>query len=281
MAKKTKDQDSGRKSGGSSLGKGLMLIILLWLAGLTAFAWMNRPSENSLEPRVAKLEKRTATVGGKIPKPGSEKNSASTASAQQMDALEGRLETLEKKLAAVSAAEISGSSSKGTPGGEKSPAAAGGSPWEEMKNRVDELEARLLACGACSESPAQSSASASAAGTGIKEKTETKAAPKKAAARLPRKKSKPAKVARRAPAPAKTGSRGSSPKKAAAVGSYEHYDSLYEISMRMGPQYGYTDRDAMRFSRMAPGAAVHPTSNPTRQSSLSGSSTYYNRGILE
>ncbi|MGE0083686.1 MAG: hypothetical protein AB7S75_04630 [Desulfococcaceae bacterium] len=299
MAKKSEmdilDSD-GRKPAKPASGKSSLLtvITLLWLAGLTAFVFMmlKQPQDSGLESRVAKLETKAAAVGGKIKKPGAENvenarggmesgavGIAGTggADATQIAGLEQRLSQLEKNLAGLSATGVKdGTSAAGTPASVTATDAASipsSAAYDEIKSKVDELEAKLLACDACAEKPVAKAAV-----------TEKKPEPKKAVARA-KKKAKPrVRTARRSPpaykAPAPVAA-AQQAVQAPQMGNYEHYDTVYDISMKVGPMYGHTDGDSIGYSRMAPGAAVHPTSNPTPDSSFAGTSTYYNKGLFE
>jgi len=294
----------GRKPPKPASGKGLLLtvITLLWLAGLTAFVFMmlKQPQDSGLETRVAKLETKAAAVGGKIKKPGAEnvenaKGGTGTgvaggagagtgeADAAKIAGMEQRLGQLEKNLTELSAAsakagtpaEVPVSAAATVPTGAATAPAVSSPAYDELKSKVDDLEARLLGCDACTEKPV--------AKVVVPEK---KSEPKKAVARAKKKARPRVRTARRsapvpvyrAPAPAVTATRTVN---IPQMGNYEHYDTVYDISMRVGPMYGRTDGDSVGYSRMAPGAAIHPTSNPAPGSSFAGTSTYYNKGLFE
>ncbi|MEZ4528074.1 MAG: hypothetical protein R2941_19365 [Desulfobacterales bacterium] len=290
MAKKSDVNQDGdvRKPAKPASGKGSLLtvIALLWLTGLTAFVFMmlKQPQDSGLETRVAKLETRAATVGGKIRKPGTGNvenakdgtgtgeaggTGAGGADAAQIAGLEQRLAQLEQKLGEPGAAGVKETASGTEMSVAPAPSAAG---YEEIKKKVEELEAVLLACDACAEKPV--------AKVAVPEK---KTAPKKAVARA-KKKAKPrVRTARRSSPPVYRAPAASAPRtvKAPLMEDYQHYDTVYDISMKIGPMYGHTDRDSIDYSRMAPGAAIHPGSNPAPKSSFAGTSTYYNKGLFE
>ncbi len=301
MAKKSEmdvQGTDGRKPAKPASGSGILLtvITLLWLAGLTAFVFMmlKQPQDSGLENRVAKLETKAAAVGGKIRKPGAENvenakggtgtgvgegAGAGGADAAHIAGMEQRLGQLEKNLADLSTASAKAdtpaqpvTAAATVPTGAADPAVSS-AVYDELKSKVDDLESRLLACDACAEKPV--------AKVVVPEK---KAEPKKAVARA-KKKSKPrVRTARRSQPPiVYKAPIAAAPRavQAPQMGNYEHYDTVYDISMKVGPMYGHTDGDSVGYSRMAPGAAVHPTSNPAPGSSFAGTSTYYNKGLFE
>ncbi len=280
MAKKDSLDTDVRKPAKPASGRGSLLTVvtLLWLAGLTAFVFMmlKKSDDSGLENRVAKLETKAAAVGGKIKKPGTEnvetaKDESAGPDAAQMAGLEQRLAQLEQKLG-----EFSASGAKPADAAAET-SAAGTAPlsggYDELKSKVDDLEAKLLACGACAEKPVAKAV--------VPEK---KTEPKKAVARA-KKKAKPRVTTARKSSPVYKGpapvAAAPNAVKAPQMGTYEHYDTVYDISMRVGPMYGHTDRDSIDYSRMAPGAAIHPASNPAPGSSFAGTSTYYNKGLFE
>ncbi|MFP4419717.1 MAG: hypothetical protein ACLFRG_04165 [Desulfococcaceae bacterium] len=309
MAFKDSGDDDGkkakktRKSKGSRNGRGSLVLVLvvLWLVGLTAaVAFFNLPmgpGSADLEDRVAALERRSGQVRGTIPPPG----------VDDLGALTDRMNELERRLDGGGATAAGASDAAGDSG------ATGGDcpPCDQILDRLDRLESRVVAAGAGigdgeasasaenGEDPSRSATDAESEDESDAESdAESDEAPKarSAASGVSRKSVRPgtrkprpprdipgvevrtfrrdgrprAPVASSAPRAERrsTPAAPSSPPAYSRDGNLDENlrqstqtESVYEITRRMAPMYGYTEGEMRRVERLAPGAAIYPGNN--------------------
>ncbi|QTA81746.1 Uncharacterized protein dnl_40950 [Desulfonema limicola] len=243
------DNTSSRKNGL------VMVVLVLWLAGLTAlfFMLMKNQKDNPIEARVARLEEKASKVVGKIPKP------ESTGSNNDIGMLNQRISQLELKIGELQQGGITTSAvDTKTSNASEDPCNC-----NEFASRLDKLEALVLAKNKVTGNsktaeikPAAKEKSVSTA----KKKTVKRAAKK----RTPRY----TKSLASSQAKPKIISRSASAKTDyTAPANYDNDyigDSVYEISTRFGPMYGgYSNEEMRSISRLAPGAAIYPDSSPS------------------
>jgi uncharacterized coiled-coil protein SlyX len=242
------------------------VLLVLWLIGLTALAFMlmKGQQENPLEDRVAKLEKKASTVVGKItPAAGNAKEDK--VSSSQLAAMNNRINLMEKKIGELKTAQAPAPSSVTPPPSSKPVAAPSAEPQcncDDLVSRLAKLEALMLAKKTEVKKEAKPVARA-------------KKKPKRTVRRAKRKTPKPKRVVRRyTPEPEPVFiSRPVTPEEPAKTRDISYsekdkiYDSVYDISMRFGPMYGETTKDLDSLRNLAPGAAIYPGSS---------TSSYYN-----
>ncbi len=111
----------------SKTGALVVVLLVLWLAGLTALVltYLKKPTAGDLDARVAKLEAKANSLVGKVNPPGT----------KELNDLEARVEDLEKRIA-------------GAAFGDTQPVAAqtagsGGCDCEQLQDRLASLEAAV------------------------------------------------------------------------------------------------------------------------------------------
>lgn len=118
----TKDATKSSKTGAL-----VTVLLVLWLAGLTALVlmYLKKPAPADIDTRVAKLESKANTLVGKVNPPG----------AKGLNDLEGRVAELEKRISGLSSGEVQPVSA-GTDGN-------GGCDCDRLENRVASLESSI------------------------------------------------------------------------------------------------------------------------------------------
>lgn len=280
--KKSKNAGKSRnpRNGRGSL---VLVLVVLWLIGLTAaVAFFNLPmgaGPGDIENRVADLEKRASQVRKAVPSPD---GGDASALAERVDRLEARLGAGGGAVSASAAGSADGF-------------ADGNCPCDRILSRLDRLENRTVAAGAPSASPPVSTDAAEAPAD--ETATAPEPAPKKAAStRVARKSVRPGMRKPQPPrdvpgvevrsfgrdgrmrAPVAPPSAGAvsrpvpAPVPSAPVYSRDgalsedmqrgyQTESVYDITRRMAPMYGYTEGEMRRVERLAPGAAIYPGNN--------------------
>lgn len=288
--KKTKSSSNGR-------GSLVLVLVVLWLIGLTAaVAFFNLPMGTGtpdLENRVSALEQRAGQARGTISPPG----------VDDLGTLTDRVNELEERLnagggAAASAAAAGASGDAG--------AMAGDCPCDRILSRLDRLENRVATAGAGdaaapetadSENGTAQARSAAASDDSGDSGAESAEAPpaRSASSRVARKSVRPGTrkpqpprdipgvevrsfgrdgrprapmTAPRAAAPTPRAMPAPSPPVYARDGNLDdnlqqstQTESVYDITRRMAPMYGYTEGEMRRMEQLAPGAAIYPGNN--------------------
>jgi hypothetical protein len=302
MAFKDSGEEDGKKvkktkkSKSSSNGRGSLVLVLvvLWLIGLTAaVAFFNLPMGGGapdLENRVSALEQRAGQARGAISPPG----------VDDLGTLTDRVNELEERLNAGGAATASAAAS-GASG--DAGAVAGDCPCDRILGRLDRLENRVATAGAgdggapaaaAAENETAQARSAAASDDAGDESAEAPAA-RSASPRVARKSVRPGTrkpqpprnipgvevrsfgrdgrprapmAAPRTAAPAPRAMPAPSPPVYARDGNLDdnlqqstQTESVYDITRRMAPMYGYTEGEMRRMEQLAPGAAIYPGNN--------------------
>ena len=251
-----KEGKMAKKKTGSSRGSLILIILFLWVAGLTAlFVMQMKQAGGDVEERLARLESsRSSKVVRKV----------NSISKNDLEAIKKRIENLEQGIAQASAGGQ-------TPG----PVAAGGAcNCDDLGDRVKNLEAAMNnRQTASAPTPAVSDASQPA---DVKPTVQAKVSPKKAVRQKKvvrqRKKAKrrPRKTIVRTPVSRKIGDTVR-PRPVVSGDQYytkhsfsQRYDeqyggaSVYEISRRFAPMHTYTGAETRSIESLAPGAAIYP-----------------------
>jgi hypothetical protein len=287
-AKKTKKS----KSSGNGRGSLLLVLVVLWLVGLTAavafFNLSEGPGSSDLEGRVSALERRSGQVRGTIVPPG----------ADDLGTLTDRVDELERRIGGDGgAAAANADGTAGTAG-----AVADDCPCDRILSRLDQLESRVATAGAGDEN---GDAAASAGSDTVQARSPAASEDSAESAEAPPARSASPRMARksvrpgtRKPRPPRdipgvevrsfgregrprtptTAPRTAAPApRAAPAPSQPVYardgkldddlqqrtqtESVYDITRRMAPMYGYTEGEMRRVERLAPGAAIYPGNN--------------------
>jgi len=238
----------------SGLGGVMMILIVLWLAGLTALflVYMKTPKDGDLAERVAKLETGAGAgkVGGKI----------NVSDGKQIAALEKKVMAMEKRLAGVPAGEIAAATADaGGTGVDAAGTGANGDKCDckDMAGRLDKLEALVLAKR--DVTPAERSVAAAPV---THEKP--KVTPKRSARQAKRAAVRPKRVAR---ATAVSRRSVTVPDTSRALyretGGDVTYGrkTIYDMTHRWAPVQLYTSEEASKGRQFAPGSDVYGASS--------------------
>lgn len=278
--KKGTGKPEGSKGGGG-LFSGLVIIWLLLVTGVAGFAaWMvindQMAGKDRLETRISELEKRAQTVKGKIGASGDLKDTA---------ALESQLASLEKRLAQTEQgmANLSGNTAVPVVSTTTAPSAnaSGACDCNDLVSRLQKVEADIVACRDGVKTPAVSQKEAEPAPkkAAVRSASKSRSRKKKQVARARKNTYKsPAYESRSYPEqPLTTVSvPPSRPRDSVTADDLSPSSSVYDISMRIGPSYGYSSNEQRGLSKLAPGAAVYPSLNSP---DLSTSSTYMDNSL--
>ena len=284
------------KSGNSRNGRGSLVLVLvvLWLLGLTAaVAFFNLTGgpggTGDMETRLARLEQRAGQVRGAVPPPG----------ADGLGVLTDRVNALEARLADAGNGAGNGGSSAGA--GIAPVAMDGDCPCDLILSRLDRLENRMTVAAAGTSAPAEAKKAEADRDATEKKAEASESRPEKAAAPAARTTRKSVRPGTRKPEPprdipgvavrafrrdgrprdpvmAPTVAPRGTPAPSAPVyspapaysrdGAFSEdirrnnqSESVYDITRRMAPMYGYTEDESRRMERLAPGAAIYPGDN--------------------
>ena len=233
-----------KKSRGKSSGKGgiLSVVLVVWLilltgAGVLFVLFINNPKEGNLENRLARLESRKKVVRKVKPV-----TSAAGADQDALQAVEGRLVSLEQQMKKMGAAPV-----PRTPEKRDTTSVSGTCQCDDLLSRLDKLESAMLA-------------------KAVAKPVVAKAKPRKKKKKIRRRRKKVAKrpvPASRKTVPAVSAAR---PKEAPVVTyrsglRYEdNYsrESIYDMTRRLAPIYSYNGQETNNLSTLAPGAAIYP-----------------------
>lgn len=291
--KNTKTQKTRNPRNGR--GSLVLVLIVLWLIGLTAAVaffnlFMGPGPAGNLEGRVARLERQAGEVRGTVPPPG----------ADDLATLTDRMDQLEARVAGGAAGTAGGAetadAAAGTMAGD-CPCDRILSRLDRLEDRMVAMagEGDEPATAAAEETPSESQAAADADAA---EDTETAAeetapAPRKVARKTVRpgtRKPRPpqdipgvevrsygrdGRVREPVLRPDRTANQArTSARPAPAEPVYSRdgafsedvrrgtqTESVYEITRRMAPLYGYTEGEMRNMERLAPGAAIYPGNN--------------------
>ncbi len=256
--------DSGDRNSRSKTGGLVLVLLFIWLAGLTGLFFYTMQSKGSgdLEARVSALERRSTKVVRKI----------NPAGGKQLANLERRVNQLEKQLSDTNmAGNISGEATQAS-------ASQGSCNCNELVARLDKLEGALLAKtgqnrSLSSDLTAAATPDNKASGKNVKTPVkDEKTKPKSQKVVQKRRKRKARKISKHKKATShKTyrASRETLPYKTYRGASRQNYtkydpmyggDSVFDMTRRMGSMVDSTESQTKSINRLAPGAAVYPNS---------------------
>ncbi len=256
--------DSGDRNSRSKTGGLVLVLLFIWLAGLTGlfFYTMQSKGASNLETRISALERRSTKVVRKI----------NPAGGKQLANLEKRVNQLEKRLSDTT--NMAGNISDDT----QASATKGSCNCSELVSRLDNLERALAA-----KSGQTKALSSDLTAAGMSDKrasaknTETELKGKKTSLKSQkvvkkRRKRKARKIAKHKRATYRKvygASRETLPYGAYSGPSRQNYtkydpmyggDSVFDMTRRMGSMVDSTESQTKSITRLAPGAAVYPNS---------------------
>lgn len=242
---------SKEKPKSSKTGALVMVLLVLWLAGLTALVlmYLKKPAENELENRVVKLETKANTLVGKVKPPGSE----------ELNSLMDRVDALEKRVAGLGSGDVAPVGASGVDGS---------CDCDQLQGRLAALESAVdsesgtrtvggartgkKATGEKKTPPAET-ATRTEAGSQADTSEKSMASSKKTSA-----KSRSKSTDRRTPPPYRPGAAPAAPSKVANdgySGSNQDYGSrtVHDINRRYEPIYEGSSDDASSRGLLGPG----------------------------